>query len=608
MAPPKIGRKKEGLKQFLDRVEGTDDPEFIALCEESKKYYELARGFRWASPSTQLEQDQQITENDTRVGIWEILQMMDFDMNQSPCFALAECHHLAWILGRLAALPPSSLGPPQHVHPKDHLPFIAWRDCEIERANVNGKFSVRLTIRNVKTDMMNSHPGEFLYLSNPIGKQTFQMSAPHRLLTIAIRRGVLDGIQTIDELFKRRNLFITIKKEFLDKPVFVTGTQHDLDVDLDKPMASEAFTDYLQLCAEKVGIPKSITFHNLRCDTAQELLEKVRPEQAKEMTAQDPNSTIAEGSSAGDRTELLNLTAIALGEDRARHDYFRDMLSATKLSDDNYRVLSRILNELFEQLRNSDDEYPHNGDSASKQNRDRVLQRAAFQCLMKDLREKLMQELTVEGIRTSDLQSMSNEFNRRIIAQAKASVGPQNSDSDLIEEDSLRTLGVEEDLTTGVSERDAEGQFQERIEHDKEAQTLPDEVPIGDVLDQMDYATVARYAMEIWLSAGTETSSWGRKQAKMTPCRSCQADETVDDETKSKNYEASNLKRHLDGDFHSRFEQFSRRAQIVARDEGLPGVRCEICVAVAPPGTVIPLYATVASLARHITDLELTKM
>ncbi|KAL6402116.1 uncharacterized protein AUP68_14581 [Ilyonectria robusta] len=94
------------------------------------------------------------------------------------------------------------------------------------------------------------------------------MSAPHRLLTIAIRRGALDGIQTIDELFKRRNRFITIKKEFLDKPVFVAGTQHGLDVDLDKPMASEAFTDYLQLCAEKVGITKSITFHSLRCDTA----------------------------------------------------------------------------------------------------------------------------------------------------------------------------------------------------------------------------------------------------------------------------------------------------------------------------------------------------
>ncbi|KAH7008526.1 hypothetical protein EDB80DRAFT_840886 [Ilyonectria destructans] len=61
MAPPKIGRKKEGLREFLDRVEGTDDPEFRALCEESKKLDELARGYRWASPSTQLQQDQQLS-------------------------------------------------------------------------------------------------------------------------------------------------------------------------------------------------------------------------------------------------------------------------------------------------------------------------------------------------------------------------------------------------------------------------------------------------------------------------------------------------------------------------------------------------------------------
>ncbi|KAH7008525.1 hypothetical protein EDB80DRAFT_683528 [Ilyonectria destructans] len=442
------------------------------------------------------------------------------------------------------------------------------------------------------------------------------MSAPHRLLTIAIRRGVLHGIQTIDELFKSRNRFIAIKKEFLDKPVFVAGTQQGLDVDLDKPMASEAFTDYLQHCAEKVGFTKSITFYSLRCDTAQELLEKVRPKQAEAIVAHDPNSTILERCYTVNRTELLNLTSIALGEDRTRHDYVRDMLSVTKLSKDQFQMIAPILDEVFEQLRNSDDEYPHNGDSASKQNRDRVLQSAAFQSLIKDLREKLMQELTAEApdIRMSDLQSMSNEFNRRIIAQAKASVGPQNSDSDLIEEDALRTLGVdfdnvfEEDPTTGGNERDAEDQLQERIEHDEEAQTFPDEVSIGEVLDQMDYATVARCAMEIWLFAGTETSSWGRKPAKMATCRSCQADETVDDETKSKNYEANELKRHLDGNFHSRFKQFSRRAQIVARDEGLPGVRCEICVAVAPPGTVIPVYATVATLARHITDSELTKM
>lgn len=107
-----------------------------------------------------IKSRRQTTRNDTRVGTWEILQMMYFDMRQTPCITLAECHHLAWVLGRLAVLQPGSLGPPQQVHPKEHLPFIAWRDFEIERTDDAGRFLVRLTIRNLKTNTINPHRRE----------------------------------------------------------------------------------------------------------------------------------------------------------------------------------------------------------------------------------------------------------------------------------------------------------------------------------------------------------------------------------------------------------------------------------------------------------------
>lgn len=60
--PPKIGRKKEGLKEILDRVEGLDyaDPEFVELCDESEQLEELARGFRHNALSTQLKQDRHL--------------------------------------------------------------------------------------------------------------------------------------------------------------------------------------------------------------------------------------------------------------------------------------------------------------------------------------------------------------------------------------------------------------------------------------------------------------------------------------------------------------------------------------------------------------------
>lgn len=33
--------------------------------------------------------------NRTRIGTWEILQMMDFDIQETQCIELTECHHLA---------------------------------------------------------------------------------------------------------------------------------------------------------------------------------------------------------------------------------------------------------------------------------------------------------------------------------------------------------------------------------------------------------------------------------------------------------------------------------------------------------------------------------
>ncbi|KAH6976054.1 hypothetical protein BKA56DRAFT_617995 [Ilyonectria sp. MPI-CAGE-AT-0026] len=60
--PPKIGRKKEGFKEILDRVEELDydDPEFVELCDESEQLEELAHGFRHSALSTQLKQDRHL--------------------------------------------------------------------------------------------------------------------------------------------------------------------------------------------------------------------------------------------------------------------------------------------------------------------------------------------------------------------------------------------------------------------------------------------------------------------------------------------------------------------------------------------------------------------
>lgn len=76
---------------------------------------------------------------------------MDLDLRETPCIELAECHHLAWVLGRLAALRPGSLGMPDRMGNR-HLPYLVWGDLQIERTSTIGAFYVKMTIRNLKTN------------------------------------------------------------------------------------------------------------------------------------------------------------------------------------------------------------------------------------------------------------------------------------------------------------------------------------------------------------------------------------------------------------------------------------------------------------------------
>ncbi|KAF4452944.1 hypothetical protein FALBO_16082 [Fusarium albosuccineum] len=89
--------------------------------------------------------------NRTEVGTWKLLQMMDNDIHETACIELAECHHLAWVLGRIATIRPGSLVQPCASRTDARLPYLVWGDIIIERTEDKGKFIIQMTIRNLKT-------------------------------------------------------------------------------------------------------------------------------------------------------------------------------------------------------------------------------------------------------------------------------------------------------------------------------------------------------------------------------------------------------------------------------------------------------------------------
>ncbi|KAK7415677.1 hypothetical protein QQX98_005709 [Neonectria punicea] len=422
---------------------------------------------------------------ETLIGPRGLLQMMDFDIRETRCIEFAECHHLAWVFGRMAALKPSSLGPLKNVDPEYEVPYLMWRDLEIERSSVTGMFSVKVAIRNLETNSIDperqyQNKKLSLWFQSLMEGRNLELSIPHRILTIALRRGVLWKIQTIDELLNGSKKFITFKPEFLNKPVLVAG------VDLDEPMQAEALSEYLRLSAEKVGITGRICLPSFR---------------------KDPTTDISE----------------------------------------NFDVVPPMI----------------------------------------------------------------SEFNRRVLAQANQYVDDgQPSNLDTVEQE-IQTADVDLDGAFGKgfviesNDQDVDDQSRGNIERGEEAQTVPDGATKSiEELGKIDYTTAVRCAMEVWLLFGTGKSRFD----KTTPCPSCQEDETVDNETKSKRYDSNELGRHLSGEFHSKFEQFARRAQIVAKRKGPSTVQCEICAAIAPPCAVIPAYDTIETLERHVTYSNLIQI
>ncbi|SCN85089.1 unnamed protein product [Fusarium fujikuroi] len=728
-ATGRIGRKKEGFKEFLQRVSSVDldapESELSQLNERSKELDNLAVGFRHHALSTQLRQDIHLnlyrqwasivlagkesgsdlsdgdldrlcfpdpssgvqpwarlqsqlrrflvfaiercvprSIDDDAIGyqvlvhyrqsmcFWvlrkyperaidppkrswleatmsemmrylqsqEILLMMDLDLRETPCIELTECHHLAWVLGRLAALRPGSLGMPDRMGNR-HLPYLVWGDLQIERTSTIGAFYVKMTIRNLKTnsvDPQKAHTNKVLTISlnSPKGTTTFELSAPHRILTIALRRGVLVGIENLDDLFTQRQRHILIKDEFKEKPVLLKGANAGRSVQEDQPMSSLALTEYLKLRGTKIGLTKSITFYSIRRKTAMDLVSNLGPYMARAIMAHEPDSVGMEKYYISSRTAIPDLMSMVIGDNSSGTDTrpIDGSLAFSRLNQEQRRKLGPMLNDFFRTLREMDDGYPHNGEKKAKKNRDRVIRRAALRAAMKQLGQEQQAATTIDesNLDIEELKSMCNKFNehvlkeaRRIIATEAPELNANDENTTSVDEsmDSLINLSVDfpED-NPDTLEDDAEDQFRTQIADNQTIDTFPDELEDINQLSEIDYGAAARAAMEIWLNVGEEHSAFGIKQQQGATivCPRCQEDETVDEETKAKRYAPSRLPRHIDSEFHSAFKRFMRRAVIDAKQNNLEGLRCEICVTIAPPDTDVPAHSSQKTLARHI--------
>ncbi|CAJ0540457.1 Ff.00g075600.m01.CDS01 [Fusarium sp. VM40] len=194
--------------------------------------------------------------------------------------------------------------------------------------------------------------------------------------------------------------------------------------------------------------------------------------------------------------------------------------------------------------------------------------------------------------RARDLDSMRNEFNTRLLEQAKCHIG--NDDDDMMMPQ--RTQSTWTKVSQKITKRSLSLTPMPSLRLvgvGQAVEAFPDEiVDVPGSVSALDYAAAAKAAMEVWLSFGTDQYALGTKPKQQSVCQLCVDRDSVYDEAKRKLWQSHHLRRHQDSGVHSQFKQFSRRAQRLALDNGLDSVVCE-------------LFST---LARHIRDSSEQKL
>ncbi|KAF5027811.1 hypothetical protein F66182_81 [Fusarium sp. NRRL 66182] len=536
----------------------------------------------------------------SKVGLAELRQMIDFDMITTPNISVAEIHHLAWCIGRVCALRPGSLA--KTANKRDH----------------DGRFTAKLVIRNLKTNYEDPEKtwrqGSLnttvrCIIKSPQHSTNLIFSIPHRLLIIALRRGVLHGIETLDQLLCTEKKYIAIKEEFLDKPILLAGAPRGLKL-TEEPMRAAALTEYISLRGKKVGYAEDLTFYSLRRRAATDLSRKIGKDAARSLMSHDADSRILEKYYLS-LEDTLDVSGLALDElDGADGGHTKELLNANDdlalhvLNDERARqVHGPALNALMTQMMAGDEDYPILASASELKNYKRRVRRAALKTLL--CRE--VQEQRREMKQTEYDERMSRLTNSHmtqfVLTKARQNLvaAPEFNQNESSTDE--HTLAVDE--STGLFIHDVEELPEEDLEDQVEEgstaihRELDEGNPGSDEYadDDLPYIEAVRAFMQLVLD--NSMSGYTNLRRNGAPCPRCQEDETISQELKDKKWnDLTRLHDHQHSQLHLPKQKWVRKITQAFEASGEERIPCPYCKLLGDESR----FTTIKGLMRHIAN------
>jgi len=222
------------------------------------------------------------------LGLIELRQLLDFTTANAKVIEVTEQFLVLLCLARQTALRPGSIGPGKHREKE----YMRWSDWEFTNKG-NGKFSALVEIKNLKTNKADPNSGQWVtlqvFLDSP-NEENLPLSVPHRMLEMALRRGIIEGITTIDELMNTDLSRIRIKAEHLDDPCFYGGIPGGRGLS-DTPLSANAISAWVSDRGRALGYTETVTLYSFRHRTATDLVARIGFAATREIMGHDPRSS-----------------------------------------------------------------------------------------------------------------------------------------------------------------------------------------------------------------------------------------------------------------------------------------------------------------------------
>lgn len=175
---------------------------------------------------------------------------------------VAQQHHLAWLLGFVCGVRPGSIGTSRLRKEQ----FLQWKDITITRIgpSTSMNFKAKVRFRWLKGYRDEVRKELVFTCHGPMSAEDVMYSIPHRLLGIALRRGLLKDYTSLSDLLGDNKKSIQFIPDAMEFPVICAVEPKGANIIRERPATCDAISAYVQRRALDYGLPAGITHYAWR--------------------------------------------------------------------------------------------------------------------------------------------------------------------------------------------------------------------------------------------------------------------------------------------------------------------------------------------------------